>query len=190
MTTGFTPEHLVGKRCRLRPFRLEDAARTLVWRSDEATRDAILGFRGTATAETETDWVDGIIAGLPDSVSFAICRPGDDTIIGYTRLLQIEAVSNHAAFGIVIGDRQDRGQGIGREATALMLRHGFDQLRLRRIYLRVLAGNAGAIRVYRQLGFALEGKLREHEFRGGEYQDVVMMGLLASERAMLDDVLR
>lgn len=189
--TGSTRPILAGRRCRLRPFRPGDATQTLLWRQDEATRDAMLGFRGPFTAETEANWVRTIIAGAANSESFAICRPaGDDSIIGYVRLLEIDRVSRHAAFGIVVGAEADRGKGIGSEATALMIRHGFDALGLRRIYLRVLAGNAGAAAVYTKLGFATEGRLREHEFRGGRFEDVILMGLLAGERARLDDVLR
>lgn len=63
----------------------------------------------------------------------------------------------------------------------MLLAIGFGDLNLRRIFLRVLADNTAAIRLYQSLGFIEEGRLREAVFVDGRYQDLLMMGLLQSE---------
>ena len=57
-----------------------------------------------------------------------------------------------------------------------------DQRRnLRRIHLQAIASNSGAIRAYEKAGFAVEGRLREHAYVRGTYEDIVLMGFLRSE---------
>jgi RimJ/RimL family protein N-acetyltransferase len=63
----------------------------------------------------------------------------------------------------------------------LALTYGFDDLRLHRIDLRVLAFNERAIRCYRKCGFVVEGRLRDAALVDGERHDDLIMGLLASE---------
>jgi RimJ/RimL family protein N-acetyltransferase len=60
---------------------------------------------------------------------------------------------------------------------------GFDTLNLNRVFLRVFADNARAIRCYAKVGYQQEGRLRQHDFYNGAYRDVLIMGLLRGERA-------
>jgi len=62
-----------------------------------------------------------------------------------------------------------------------MLRHGFLDLNLWRIYLSVLAGNHAAIRVYEKAGFRTEGQARGAAFKNGRYEDTVLMAVLRDE---------
>jgi len=48
-----------------------------------------------------------------------------------------------------------------------MLRHGFNELNLNRIYLRVYETNLRGIRSYEKAGFKLEGRLRQDRFKDG-----------------------
>ena len=50
-----------------------------------------------------------------------------------------------------------------------------------RVFLRVLAYNELAIRLYRRLGFKEEGRLRAQVWREGAWHDVLVMGLLWDE---------
>ena len=53
-----------------------------------------------------------------------------------------------------------------------------DWLNLRRVDLRVYADNEPAIKLYEKFGFELEGTLRDHTFRGGQYIDAYAMARL------------
>ena len=53
---------------------------------------------------------------------------------------------------------------------------------LRRIHLQAIATNAGAIRAYTKAGFVVEGRLRQHAWVRGAYEDVVLMGILRPEQ--------
>ncbi len=64
---------------------------------------------------------------------------------------------------------------------SLLLRHAFNTLNLNRVGLRVYETNPRAIQSYRKAGFVEEGRLRQEEYRNGEYIDVICMSILRSE---------
>lgn len=116
-----------------------------------------------------------------DEVLLAIAAEEDGRCLGHVGLYKIDPVSRSAEFGIMVGDKAAWGRRVGRAATVEMLRHGFRRMNLHRISLTVLATNERAIRLYRSLGFAQEGTLREAVFREGTYVDLLAMALLESE---------
>ena len=83
--------------------------------------------------------------------------------------------------GITIGDKAYWGRGYGREAVWLLVEYGFTKLNLRRIYLRVHGRNERAIRAYRACGFIEEGRLRQHVWNDGAYDDLLYMAVLHAD---------
>ena len=57
----------------------------------------------------------------------------------------------------------------------------FKQLKLHRLFLRVFADNAGAIRSYEKAGFIKEAYLKDDVRIQGQYKDIVLMGILNPE---------
>jgi RimJ/RimL family protein N-acetyltransferase len=102
-------------------------------------------------------------------------------LIGSIRLDRLNVTDRRAFMAIGIYDPQLLGQGLGSEAIRLLLRHAFENLRLHRIGIRVLAHNSRAIRAYQKCGFVIEGRERETAFIDGVWHDDVMMGLLETE---------
>ena len=74
------------------------------------------------------------------------------------------------------------GEGIGTEATALIVQYAFDQLRLHKITARTYEFNEASQRLLRKLGFTEEGVQREQAFIDGEHCDVHWFGILARAR--------
>ena len=62
-----------------------------------------------------------------------------------------------------------------------MLDHAFRLLNLRRGFLRVHGRNERGIRAYRACGFVEEGRLRQHVWSDGAYDDLVLMGVMREE---------
>lgn len=101
-------------------------------------------------------------------------------LAGWVFLQNIEYEHGRAGIGILLAP-EFRGQGVGEQAMRQMLRLAFRQLRLNRVYLTTRGFNDRAIRLYRKLGFVVEGTLRRHAFVDGRYSDTLYMGLLAEE---------
>ena len=86
-----------------------------------------------------------------------------------------------AEFGIFIGEECARGHGIGGAAAKLILKYGFEELDLNRIFLRVFARNERAINSYKSAGFVYEGLFRQDVIVDGVKEDVVFMSILKED---------
>lgn len=113
-----------------------------------------------------------------DSVYFVVCADGEP--VGVVWLFRIRDVSDRAELGYWIAPAHQR-QGYATEAAELAVEYAFRERGCNRVQARVYEGNEGSRRVLESLGFQREGRLREHVFADGEYRDVTLFGLLASE---------
>jgi RimJ/RimL family protein N-acetyltransferase len=113
------------------------------------------------------------------SVTLLLCADG--TPVGMVGLEGIDERAGSAEVGYwVVPD--ERGQGYATEAVALVVDHGFEELRLHRVAARVHEGNEASRRVLERVGFTREGVHREAAFRDGEYRDTWWYGLLEGDR--------
>jgi RimJ/RimL family protein N-acetyltransferase len=151
------------------------------WRQDRALTDQLGAPHRFIGLEIDERWFDAYLSRRGTDVRLAVCMEGRHDPIGLVSLTGIDPVHRHAEFHILLGDREAHGNGAGTAATTAMLHHAFQDLNLHRVYLSVLAGNAAALRVYEKAGFRLEGTAREAAFKSGAYQDLLLMGILASE---------
>jgi RimJ/RimL family protein N-acetyltransferase len=62
-----------------------------------------------------------------------------------------------------------------------LLRFGFQDLRLHRIWARCVADNLRSANVLRKAGLRLEARLREHEYFKGRWWDTLLFGILVAE---------
>jgi len=71
-----------------------------------------------------------------------------------------------------------QGKGVGGELMRAIVDLADNWLNLTRLELEVYADNEAAIHLYERFGFEVEGTLRQHAFRDGEYIDSKVMGRL------------
>lgn len=149
-------------------------------KNDPAVASLLGGFStGYARADIR-DWIEHH-RNVQNEVLWVIVDTEKDLCIGHVGLYNIDHRVGQAEFAIMIGDASYWGQGIGLECTQFAVRYAFESLNLNRVHLSVLGYNERAISLYRKLGFAEEGQLREAQYKGGRYIDVHLMGLLRSE---------
>ena len=167
---------VVGERVALGPIRKDLAATYARWVNSEGVRYG-LGTISMATPESEEKWVDDVIekgAERPPKVAeFTIYDRSDSAPVGTVGLFKIEHEHGSAEFGILLGER--RGQGLGTEASRLVLRWAFETLGLRNVLLQVLAWNVEAQRAYERAGFRRVGVRRDAAMSRGAHVDVVLM---------------
>jgi RimJ/RimL family protein N-acetyltransferase len=102
----------------------------------------------------------------------------DGLPIGLMAFLDHDRMQRKAELRKLIGDVQYRGKGYGKEATALWVRYGISSLGLKKIYLNTLETDLRNIRLNEELGFKVEGILRNECWFDGEYHDILRMALL------------
>jgi len=171
-----------GSKVRLRPIRSSDMAQSIRWRNDPEVRERALGYRFPVTEAMERRWYDAVMDDQSRTrVVFAVEALDDDALVGFIQLNRIDWISRTSYLGLVIGEKDRQGQGMGTDATSILLKYAFDCLNLRKVCLEVAAYNPGAIELYRRLGFRKEGALRAQVYLEGTCHDLVLMGLLASD---------
>jgi RimJ/RimL family protein N-acetyltransferase len=85
-------------------------------------------------------------------------------------------------YGISISEAR-RGEGLGSEAVALVLRYYFQELNYQKANAPIYSFNDGSIRFHERLGFQCEGRLRRMVYTGGEYFDELQYGITREEFA-------
>ncbi len=166
---------LVGSRLSIRNFgEGQDRQCLESWLSDRYGRYFVLSC-ATATrttldslCESETNHL-GMIT-LPDG------RP-----IGAMAFLDHSKEQQRAELRKLIGDPSSRGQGLAEEATRLWIRYGFQGLGLKKIYVSTLQTQIANIKLNEDIGFEVEGLLRNELLIDGHRHDVLRMGISSEE---------
>jgi RimJ/RimL family protein N-acetyltransferase len=114
-------------------------------------------------------------------INFAIRLLASSHLIGSVGLRDIDPEHLQAELGFWIG-RESWGQGYGREAAAMVVRFGFEQLGLNRICAHHMARNPAAGQVLLHIGMRQEGVLRERVRKWGVFEDVVVYAMLREDR--------
>lgn len=137
-------------------------------------------------AGDEERWFENVLAQQgKEWYRFAVCRLGEDRPIGAVMLGPIDWRHGSAELGIYVGETDEWGKGHGTDAVDALVDFAFGELRMERVWLRVIDWNAGAIRSYQKAGFVTEGTLRHMLHQHGRWVDCIQMSLLRDEWAAL-----
>lgn len=163
---------LYAKRIRIREFSAKyDPPLFKRWLSDDHGRYFLLSC-STARAIAFEDLIED------ESTIIGVVTLYDDTPIGSVAFLDHDHFQRKAEVRGVVGESAMRGKGLAEEATRLWIQYGFRTLGLRKIYLNTLDTNIRNIKLNEELGFRVEGILRNDVFFDGKHHDVLRMGLL------------
>ncbi|MBR3510043.1 MAG: GNAT family N-acetyltransferase [Lachnospiraceae bacterium] len=163
----------------LRPITDEDTSLIVAWRNSDAVRSRFI-YREPFTEEGHRSWLKNMVE-TGKAIQTIVCDLETDKPLGSVFLRDVDRKHNKAEYGIFLGEAQARGRGVGTAAAKLMLRYAFCEEKLHRVFLRVLADNAQAIRSYEKAGFVREAYLRESVYLDGTYNDVILMAVLDRE---------
>jgi len=173
------PVYLSSKRLELSPPEPADAEVLALWLNDPEVW-VPYGMDAPTSIAEERRWISEQ-ALKSDEINLMIRSAQDHCPLGLVGLRNIDGINGSARLGVLIGTAENRGRGIGSEATRMLLEHGFSFLNLRRINLCVLASNQPAINMYTRMGFVQEGRERQAQLRAGNYVDRLHFGLLSSD---------
>jgi RimJ/RimL family protein N-acetyltransferase len=166
-----------GKLVLLRAIEREDLANYVEWLNDPLVLE-YFGHVVPMSLEQEEKWYEGM---LEDSTvrNFAIEFKGRH--VGGGGFSSIDGRHRSAEVGLFIGVPDLWDRGLGGDALQTLVRFGFEEINLNRIFLRVFAENSRAVHLYETLGFQHEGRMRQAEYRHGRYHDLLWMSLLREE---------
>ena len=167
---------VVGEKVALGPLRRDLAGDYARWMNELEVRRG-LNQMGVASPQSQEKWVEeNLERGAkdePDAIEFTVYDRTDSAPVGTAGLFRIVHAHGNAEFAIVLGER--RGQGLGTEATRLVLDFAFHVLQLRNVLLETLEWNAAGLAAYERAGFRRIGVRRGARISRGRPTDLVLM---------------
>lgn len=164
----------------LRPLKEKDAVLMLEWMHDEEIQKAFKkNMAGMTLADTirfckEANKNDTLTEG--GDMHYAIVDEGDE-YYGTVSLKRIDLLNRNAEYAISVR-KCVQGKGVAMEATRLIIKKGFAEFGLHRIYLNVLSDNERAVRFYEKAGFTYEGEFKDCLFTEGKYRSLKWYGVI------------
>lgn len=159
----------------LRPPRLDDV---LPYASFLADPEVTLWLDDVSQRPLSTARVESIL--LREAWCLWVIE-ADALMVGVASLYEPDMARQAARLSIVVGDRRYWGRGVGTGAVAQVLDVAFTRLGLRKVTSDYLAPNAAAAKLHANVGFTVEGTLRQDAWRDGAWVDRVMVSKLATE---------
>ena len=103
------------------------------------------------------------------------------TLVGYGVIEHIDTTNKKCEVGVIIGEKDVRGKGLGRTAARELTRIAIQELGLHRVLAVASAENPASIACFKAAGFREEGRLRDGHYREGRFIDLVLLSLLSNE---------
>jgi len=174
---AIAPPTLETTRLKLRPYTEADIAELLPL---IGTREVAATTLRIAHPYTEQDAKDFLkLAEEPGRLWLATTLRSDGRQIGGIGL-RVDDQHRHAELGYWLGAPY-WGQGYATEATREMLRYGFEDLKLHRIFASDFKHNPASGKILRKLGMRHEGCQREHLRKWDQFVDSELYGILRKE---------
>lgn len=166
-----------GKKVVLRAPELRDVDVLNKWSNDPDVWQLLGGWHFPYSAESTQKWIGGLSNNNICSQVFCVDVP-EEGLVGTANLLDIDWKNRHASHGMMLGDKNYRGKGLGLDTVMALTRYAFDELGLERLDSGMVALNERSISFYtKSCGWEFEGKRKNWYYRSGRYYDLVMVGL-------------
>lgn len=125
--------------------------------------------------EEHAEWFSGL-GRDPSRRAWVIERSGRG--VGFASFAGLSQAHGRCSLGMYLADPGARTQGVGAFAEYGLLQYAFETLGLNKVCCEVLAFNERVLTLHERLGFAREGRLREHVRREDGTFDLVLFALL------------
>ncbi|MEX2027693.1 MAG: GNAT family N-acetyltransferase [Pirellulaceae bacterium] len=168
------------ERLVLRPFTVADAPLVQILAGDKDVASTTRLIPHPYPDGLAVSWISTLPSKYQqgDGVSFAITLK-EGALIGSIGLI-LSLADHHGELGYWIG-KPYWNSGYCTEAAAAMLQFAFDTLDLERVFAKYMGKNPASGRVMAKLGMTQEGILRHHRCKWGQFEDLVVCGILRSE---------
>ncbi len=180
-----------GHTTALRAIEEADLPQLLAWRNRPELRRYFREYRELNSTQ-QRGWFETKVNGDHHTRMFAIVErgavrslgaAGEERLLGACGLCYVDWVNRTADFSIYIGaDDLYIDERWAPDAAATLIRYGFDELGLNRLWSEIYAFDAPKTAFFEHLGFQLDGRHRQTHWAEGAWHDSLYFSLLASDR--------
>lgn len=171
-----TTMQIRGKNIVLRAIEKADLPALHQWGNDPDLWHLLGGWHFPVSMEQTQAWFEGLRTNELNQ-RWAIDVPGLG-LAGIANLVDIDWKNNHALHGMMLGDPNSRGKGIGVDVIMAVMRFAFEELHLARLDGAMIEYNSASIHVYcDKCGWKIEGHQPDWYFRRGRYWEKILVGI-------------
>lgn len=172
---------ILGERVGLRAVEKEDLPLMRDWRNQESMRRY---FResGELNLADQQAWFESSCHSGSRHRMFVIVDLAQKSAVGVCGLTNLNWLLRSAEISLYIGrDAVYVDDVLAPDAMSVLMRHGFDNLNLHKVWAEVYASDIPKKTLLERLLFNRDGILRDNGFYGGRYVDSIVYSLLDSE---------
>ena len=158
---------------KFRPIRRSDISNYVKWLNNSKANEFI-GDGMKVSIKSATKWFNNY---LKDRNKKYFIISDEEKAVGFMGLKNISKRNKNAELFICIGEDEYRGRGIGKKAMKWLINYGFNKLKLHKINLGVFEENIIAVKLYKSLGFEIEGKMKDDAFFRRKFHDMLSMAV-------------
>ncbi|MCA1020497.1 GNAT family N-acetyltransferase [Halobacillus litoralis] len=138
------------------------------------------------TVDHAKEWIAAHAAWMEEQTAFpfAVKRKEDGELLG-TMTLRVDQGHQKGELAYWMG-RPYWGRGYASEAAQRVVRFGFEERQLNRIWAAAISSNPASTRVMQKAGLTYEGTLKKDMLHRGEFKDIDVYGRIreSSSRSM------
>jgi ribosomal-protein-alanine N-acetyltransferase len=166
-----------GENVILRPLTLDDVSKAYVDWLNDANVNQFLECRFTYhSLDSTREFVQNCLTN-PATLILAIrCLSLANRHVGNVKIGPIDRNHHTAEIGILIGDRNARGKGVGTEVIKMVKVIARNELSLRRITAGCYKSNVASCKAFVKAGFTIEGERPNHFLLDGLPESLLLMG--------------
>ncbi len=104
-----------------------------------------------------------------------------ETAIGCIDLFDLDPFHKRAGVGILIGEKENRKKGYGKEALQLLTEYAFNKLDMHQLFANIAADNVSSLEMFKKCGFVMIGIKKEWLNVNGSWNDECLLQLIKPE---------
>ncbi|WDV46418.1 GNAT family protein [Clostridiaceae bacterium M8S5] len=169
----------------LRDFREQDYQYLIKWIENERSCCQWCGNNFTYPIDNkQLDKYKKMVDNSDCDYAFTVLSKDSNLPIGHIKIGKINRLQKTGSLQfILVGDKNQRGKGIGKQIIKEAIDYAFNKLDLCNLSLRVFSFNIGGIKCYENIGFKQVGyHEKSFKYSDDEYWDRVEMMLHKNDR--------
>ena len=162
----------------LRNMDESDIEQVRLWRNSKEVSEHMLS-RNVISHEQQSKWFES--AKNNTTQLYYIIQAKNGNKLGVVNFSSIDNESRTAEPGLYIGEVKERNSLFGMEAYYLLLKYGFEQLNLDKVYGTALSSNPTALKMNKSFGYNVEEIIQNGITIEGTPREVVKLYLLKKD---------
>lgn len=172
--------NIEGKKVTFRAIEKEDLPLIQKWSNDPELTSMLGGWHFPSSMQDQQRWYESFSL-HSNNQRFAV-ETKELGLIGIANIVEINWKDRNAIYGVLLGDKDIRGKGLGTDISMSVLRYVFEELNLKRLDGNYISYNKVSLHVHiEKCGWKVDGIKKDAYFRKNQWWDQIIAGITREE---------